>query len=571
MFKRLLPTFGATLALPGVIVVAGLAVAGSAGACPTPETSTTSSTTSASSSTPVPDGRCAIDAEAYFRNYQEAELELATTTASPSGRPAQPTSDVAAEAAQPLPPMFVDEPGVLDDNTFVDAGDSVWVATEDDRESTFALDVDSGSFNVAQTFLANGYRPEPGSIRVEEWVNAFSYGDRPATDADLAVAVDAAFDPEAEARTAIVRVGVTSREISAEHRPPANLTFVVDTSGSMDIRERLGLVQSSLALLVRNLRPDDTIAIVTYGSDAHPLLEPTAVAEWPRIVEAIDALRPSGSTNMEAGLLLGYEAAREVFDPDALNVVVLASDGVANQGVTDPRVLSDEISQAGDEGIHLVTVGYGMGNYNDHLMEQLADHGDGFYAYVDTFHEAVDVFVDNLTPTLTVVAEEAKIQVVFDEHVVSRYRLIGYENRALDDSQFSDDTVDAGELGAGHHASAVYEVELVAAPTTGVSEVTEIAEVRLRWRSVESGEVIELREPLTVFDGEPSATLRLATLVAHTAEVLRGNTVVTDRGLTLEALRVEAEQLVADGVDGADEMVELISTALHAEDPVPAE
>ena len=153
---------------------------------------------------------------------------------------------------------------------------------------------------------------------------------------------------------------------------------------------------------------------------------------------------------MEAGLLLGYEAARENYDPEALNVVVLASDGVANQGVTDPEVLTDEITQAGDEGIHLVTVGYGMGNYNDHLMEQLADLGDGFYSYVDTFDEAVDLFVDDLTPTLTVVAEEAKIQVVFDEDFVTRYRLIGYENRALDDDQFRDDTVDAGELGAGH-------------------------------------------------------------------------------------------------------------------------
>ena len=235
----------------------------------------------------------------------------------------------------------------------------------------------------------------------------------------------------------------------------------------MDIRERLGLVQSSLALLVRSLRSDDTIAIVTYGDSAAPLLAPTPVAEWQRIVDAIDTLRPSGSTNIEAGLLLGYETARENYDPDALNIVVLASDGVANQGVTDPQVLTDEITQAGEEGIHLVTVGYGMGNYNDHLMEQLADLGDGFYSYVDTFNEAVELFVENLTPTLTVVAEEAKIQVVFDDDIVARYRLIGYENRALDDDQFRDDTVDAGELGAGHQASALYEVELASRGASG--------------------------------------------------------------------------------------------------------
>ena len=493
--------------------------------------------------------------------YQQGMMEMSTTAMPAPGGDA--SSEVAMEIAEPLPPIAIDEPGVLDDNTFVDSGDSLWVATGDDRESTFALDVDTGSFDVAQVFLANGFRPEPDSIRVEEWVNAFSYGDAPATDADLAVTAESS--STGDDGTAIVRVGVTSRQLPDDARPPANITFVIDTSGSMDIRERLGLVQSSLALLVRSLGPADTIAIVTYGDSALPLLPPTPVAEWPRIVDAIDALEPGGSTNMEAGLLLGYEAARENYDPAAVNVVVLASDGVANQGVTDPQVLTDEITQAGDEGIHLVTVGYGMGNYNDHLMEQLADRGDGFYSYVDTFPEAVELFVENLTPTLTVVAEEAKIQVVFDDDVVTRYRLIGYENRALDDDQFTDDTVDAGELGAGHQASALYEVEL--AP--GASADAVAADVRLRWRSAETGEVVEVDEPLAIdAAGEPSATLRLATLVAHTAEVLRGNSVVTDRGITLDELLVDAEELAADGVDGAGEMVELISTAIHAEDPI---
>jgi Ca-activated chloride channel family protein len=566
MFKRTLPTLAAALTLTGAITVAGLAGAGTAGACPPPPSPGPPSTVPTTTTEPA--DRCAIDAEAYFRNYQVAEGEFATTTAMPSGAPA-PANAVADMAMEMPPPIVIDEPGVLDDNTFVDAGDSLWVATEDDRESTFALDVDTGSFDVAETFLANGYRPEPDSIRAEEWVNAFDYGDAAPTDSDLAIASEsAAFDAGSDARTAIVRIGVSSRQLSDEQRPPANITFVIDTSGSMDIRERLGLVQSSLALLVRSLRSDDTISIVTYGDQAWPLLDPTPVAEWPRIVAAIDALRPSGSTNMEAGLLLGYEAARRSYDPEALNVVVLASDGVANQGVTDPEVLTDQITQAGDEGIHLVTVGYGMGNYNDHLMEQLADLGDGFYSYVDTFGEAVELFVDNLTPTLTVVAEEAKVQVVFDDETVARYRLIGYENRALDDDQFSDDTVDAGELGAGHHATAVYEVELVPGAPAGDAAA---GEVRLRWRSAESGETVEVRQPLTVGDDGPSPSLRLAALVAHTAEVLRGNTVVADRGVTLESLQAEADELSAMGVDGAAEMAELISTATYAEDPIPAD
>jgi Ca-activated chloride channel homolog len=567
MFRRSVPLIVANLALGGVAGVSALSSEASGASCPPPDV-----TEPADSHPPTsgvePDGRCAIDAEAYYLEYREAAGDLAATTARPTtAAPTVGAVDMAMEVgiAEPVPPIVVDEPGVLDDNTFVDAGDSLWVETDSDRESTFALDVDTGSFNVAQQFLANGYRPEPESIRAEEWVNAFTYGDPPATGADLALHIESGFDDETS-RTALVRVGVTTREISDEDRPAANITFVIDTSGSMDIRERLGLVKASLALLVQNLRTDDTIAIVTYGDDAHPVLPPTPVAEWPQIVDAIDALQPSGSTNMEAGLLLGYEQARQSYDADALNVVVLASDGVANQGVTDPDVLTDEITMSGEEGIHLVTVGYGMGNYNDHLMEQLADLGDGFYAYVDTFAEAVDLFVDDLTPTLTVVAEEAKIQVVFDANVVARYRLIGYENRNLDDDQFTDDTVDAGELGAGHQVSAVYEVEL----TDGTTGGSAFGEVHLRWRSTESGEVVELRQPVSVSEfTDTSESLRFASLVAHTAEVLRGNSIVAERGITLGDLLGEAEALDDEGVDGAGEMVELISTAIHAADPTP--
>ena len=458
----------------------------------------------------------------------------------------------------------IDEPGVLDDNTFVDAGDSLWVATDDDRESTFALDVDTGSFNVAQTFLADGYRPEPDSIRPEEWINAFAYGDEPATDTDLAVNVESSTTGD---DTAIVRVGVTSRQLADDARPPANITFVIDTSGSMDIRERLGLVQSSLALLVRSLRHDDTIAIVTYGDVATPCAAADAgvrVAAHRRR-DRRPAARAAARTWRPA-CCSATTPARENYDPEALNVVVLASDGVANQGVTDPEVLTDEITQAGDEGIHLVTVGYGMGNYNDHLMEQLADLGDGFYSYVDTFDEAVELFVDDLTPTLTVVAEEAKIQVVFDEDIVTRYRLIGYENRALDDDQFRDDSVDAGELGAGHQVSALYEIEL--AP--GASADTVVADVRLRWRSTETGDVIEVDEPLAIdVDGDLSGSLRLATLVAHTAELLRGNIVVTERGVTLDELLAEATTSTTRASTVPDEMVELIADGDQRRGPRP--
>ena len=278
--------------------------------------------------------------------------------------------------------------------------------------------------------------PDPASIRVEEWVNAFDYDDPAPTDGPVGVTVETAAAPHTDDGTQLVRIAVDTATIADADRPPANITFVIDTSGSMDIRDRLGLVQSSLALLVQHLRDDDTIAIVTYGDEATPVLAPTKVADAERIIAAIDELGPGGSTNMEAGLLLGYEQARAAFDPAALNVVVLASDGVANVGSTDPTVLTEQITKAGEEGIHLVTVGYGMGNYNDHLMEQLADQGDGFYSYVDTFEEAERLFVDDLTPTLTVVAKDAKAQVRFDPATVAvvpaaRLREPGPRRRAV--------------------------------------------------------------------------------------------------------------------------------------------
>ncbi|CAN5613592.1 VWA domain-containing protein [soil metagenome] len=519
---------------------------------------------------------CDTDAQTYVDDYPEFQPGDETLNASALPPSAPATGDMAEEGSpvvgpiEPPPPPI--EPGILDDNTFVDAGDSLWVETVSDRESTFALDVDTGSWNVAQSLLADGYRPVADSIRAEEWVNAFDYGDPPATGGVLAVTVEAgrpmtiADQPD----TAVVRVGVQSQVLDDAERPAAHITFVVDTSGSMDIRERLGLVKSSLTLLVQNLRPDDTIAIVTYGDSASPLLSPTPVRDCERIIDAIDSMSPGGSTNLESGLLLGYDQARESFDADAVNVVVLASDGVANVGVTDAVELTDEITQAGEDGIHLVTVGFGMGNYNDHLMEQLADMGDGFHAYVDDFAEAKRLFVDDLTPTLVVVAEQARIQVVFDPDVVTDYRLIGYENRMLDDEQFSDDTVDAGEIGAGHQVSAVYEVRLAPAPTE-VATVT-AGQVRLRWADPSTGEFTEIDtdlviDPTLLAESEGSDSLRLAATVAATAEVLRGSSVVTERGITLDELSAEAHALDDAGVESADALADFIDLELVTADP----
>ncbi|MET0458867.1 MAG: von Willebrand factor type A domain-containing protein [Ilumatobacteraceae bacterium] len=503
-----------------------------------------------------------IDPRSYMTEYREGEMETSAMPRPSAGTGGDMATSTGAPMATTVPQPPV--PGPFEDNVFVDGGDSTFVATADDAESTFGLDVDTGSWTVGQALMSEGALPDPASIRVEEWINAFDYGD-PAPAADgLAVVVETGDAPRADDGTRLVRIGISTADLADADRPPANLTFVIDTSGSMDIRERLGLVKASLALLVDTLHDDDTIAIVTYGDDARPVLAPTAVADAERIIAAIDELGPGGSTNMEAGLLLGYEQARDAFRPDALNVVVLASDGVANVGVTDPTVLTDQITQAGEEGIHLVTVGYGMGNYNDHLMEQLADQGDGFYAYVDTFEEAERLFVEDLTPTLTVAAGDAKAQVVFDPAVVGSYRLIGYENRMLDDEEFRDDTVDAGELGRGHGVTALYEVRLAdrdrVAPLAGAPLAAQLGEVRLRWTGPGSGAVEELAAPIPMTTDTTDA-FRLAATVAQFAELLKGNADVAGRGTTLDDLAADVAPLVAAEVPGAADLASAIDQA----------
>ena len=281
------------------------------------------------------------------------------------------------------------------------------------------------------------------------------------------------------------------------------------------------------------------------------------------ILDAIDRLRPGGSTNLEAGLRTGYELADDAFVRDGINRVILASDGVANVGVTDPDQLARMIRDDADRGIHLVTVGFGMGNFNDVTMEQLADQGDGFYAYVDNEDEAERLFEDELTSTLLTIAKDAKIQVEFDEDVVEAYRLIGFENRGVLDSDFRDDDVDAGELGAGHQVTAIYEIEL----ERGVSldDRDDIGEVFLRWEDPESGEVIEIDEDIDLRDVEERWTdtaddFQLATVVAVFAELLRDNPYADQ--VDFDDLVDEADRLADDmNLREVDDLADLIQFA----------
>lgn len=410
------------------------------------------------------------------------------------------------------------------DLTFFDNhGVNPRVDTQDDALSTFAVDVDTGSYTIGRRWLTDGFVPDKDSVRVEEYVNFFDYGYQAPGDGVFAIHLEGGPTPFTDNdRYQLLQIGIQSRVVADEDRKPANLTFVIDVSGSMNRQDRLETVKDSLALLVGELGPSDQVGIVVYGSRGRVILEPTAVEDERDILRAIDSLRAEGSTNAAEGLVLGYQLARKAYTEGAINRVILASDGVANVGNTGSDSILAEIKEAAGDGIQLVTVGFGMGNYNDVLMEQLADDGDGFYAYVDDLKEAERLFVDDLTGTLQTVAIDTKVQVRFNEDAVERWRLVGFENRAIDDDDFRDDTVDAGEIGSGHSVTALYEIRLA----EGVEPGAELATVTLRWEDPDTGDVHELNRSITAHAlagayADTSDTFRLAATVAAYAEVLR--------------------------------------------------
>jgi Ca-activated chloride channel family protein len=408
--------------------------------------------------------------------------------------------------------------------TFEDPGVNPFVDPDEDNQSTFGLDVDTASYTVARRFIDDGFLPDPASVRVEEYVNYFEQGYEPPEDETFAIVADGGPSPFLAEDEVLLRVGLKAREVADRSRPPASLTFVIDVSGSMAREDRLGLVKESLTLLVDELRRDDRVGIVVYGSQARVVLVPTSARDAGTILDAIDSLHPEDSTNAEAGLRLGYEMARESFREEAINRVVLASDGVANVGATDAETILRRIRDDAEAGIQLVSVGFGMGNFNDALLEQLADDGDGFYAYVDDIDEARRLFVDDLTGTLQSVALDARVQVEFEPDVVEAYRLVGFENRAIDDDQFRDDEVDAGAIGAGHEVTALYALRL----SGEHGDDGRIGTVSLRWTEPETQRAVEIDHHVDLADlaGSFRATdpaFQLDAIVAATAERFRGS------------------------------------------------
>jgi Ca-activated chloride channel family protein len=476
----------------------------------------------------------------------------------------------------PCPPPMAHGGSVPPNGEDVDAmffknyGVNPFIDTEDDHLSTFAMDVDTASYTLARGYLHDGHLPPNDAVRVEEFVNYFKYGYPAPKKDDFAVYSEASpwqfgtgrpfGSAQGRQNSYLLRLGLKARQISEENRKPAILTFVIDVSGSMSREDRLGLVKKSLRLLIDNLKPDDKIGIAVYQTRGRKVMDYKGLVEKDDILAIIDFLTAGGSTNAEEGIRIGYEMAEKAFKQGYINRVILCTDGVANEGQTSSADILKVIKEKADKGITLSAIGFGMGNYNDVLLEQLGDKGNGHYAYVDTIAEAKRIFEENLTGTLQLIAKDAKIQVDFNPDVVRSYRLIGYENRDVPDEKFRDDKYDGGEVGAGHSVTALYEIKL------WPEKKGKIATTYVRYKNAETSAVTEFKSEFNTsqlnrcFDYS-SKQFRLAATVAEFAEILRNS--YWAKGATLEPVLQQAQTLAGEFKGDADviELVDLVSKA----------
>ncbi len=432
------------------------------------------------------------------------------------------TQDSGAPASTPPPPQGVDLGAAAVDSSphntesYDSLEESRFLTVGESPLSTFSIDVDTASYANVRRFLNSGSLPRVGAVRIEELINYFPYQYTPPLGNDpFAVNAEVAacpWKPEHQ----LVRIGLKGRVVDHAERPPCQLVFLIDVSGSMESQNKLPLVKRSLSALVASLDAHDRIAIVTYAGSTRVALPSTSAREKHTLITAMESLGSGGSTNGAGGIQLAYRTARENFIKEGVNRVVLCTDGDFNVGTTDASSLVQLIEKEAQTGVSLSVLGFGMGNYQDDRMEKLADHGDGNYAYIDTYAEARKVLVEQLTGTLITIAKDVKIQVEFNPAEVQAYRLLGYENRVLAAQDFRNDQKDAGEVGAGHTVTALYEVvpqgvdftapEIASskyqkpAQTTKAAQTGELMNVRIRSQPPTGGEATEREFPIAKLD-----------------------------------------------------------------------
>ncbi|MDI3401681.1 VWA domain-containing protein [Pseudomonas sp. V88_4] len=438
--------------------------------------------------------------------------------------------------------------------------------------STFSADVDTGAYANVRRLLNQGRLPPEGAVRLEEMVNYFPYDYAlPSDGSPFGVTTELAASPW-NPHTRLLRIGIKASDRAVAELAPANLVFLVDVSGSMDRPEGLPRVKSTLKLLVDQLREQDRVSLVVYAGESSVVLEPTSGREKAKIRTAIEQLTAGGSTAGASGIELAYQMAQQAFIPKGINRILLATDGDFNVGISDFDSLKQMAVDKRKTGISLTTLGFGVDNYNEHLMEQLADAGDGNYAYIDNLREARKVLVDQLGSTLAVVAKNVKLQVEFNPAQVSEYRLLGYENRALKREDFSNDKVDAGEIGAGHTVTALYEIvptgekgwlePLRYGKTDAVvsEKKGELAMLRVRYQKPEGGKSLLIERPIASQVAPASEDLRFAAAVAAFSQQLKDGRYTGDFSL-------KDTEALARGARGDDrfglrnEFVQLVALA----------
>ncbi len=413
--------------------------------------------------------------------------------------------------------------------------------------STFSIDVDTASYGFVRRALNAGHVPPADAVRVEELMNYFNYDyARPET-------AEPPFQPTVtvlpslwNAEHKLIHIAIKGYELKSAERPRANLVFLIDVSGSMQPADRLPLVKNSLKLLLDNLKPDDTVGIVTYASGSGVALEPTKVSDKGKIIAAIEALGAGGSTAGAQGIEDAYRLIESNFDKTAVNRVILATDGDFNVGVSDHNQLKSMIERKRDSGIFLSILGVGQGNYNDQLMQTLAQNGNGTAAYIDTLNEARKVLVEEASSTLFPIAKDVKIQVEFNPAEVAEYRLVGYETRALRREDFNNDKIDAGDVGSGHAVTAIYDITPVGAKKlvdelrygapaamdakpapAATAKPGELGFLKLRYKLPKEDKSRLIEVPIRTADMLPSidkasADVRFSTAVASFGQMLKG-------------------------------------------------
>lgn len=456
-------------------------------------------------------------------------------------------------------------------------------ATAEEPVSTFSIDVDTASYAVVRDYLNDCTLPPQDAVRIEEMINYFDYAYALPDSMDEPFATRVQVTPNPwNPQTQLMHVSVQGYELTPTERPRANLVFLIDVSGSMNSPDKLPLAVQAMHLLVDELDPDDTVAIVVYAGAAGAVLEPTQARDARQIHQALDRLSAGGSTAGGAGLALAYDLATRNFDADAVNRVMLLTDGDFNVGVTQDERLEDFVARKRDSGIYLSVMGFGRGNYNDAMMQTIAQAGNGTAAYIDSRAEARRMLVEESSSALFPIANDVKIQVEFNPGLVAEYRLIGYETRMLERSDFNNDAVDAGEVGSGHAVTAIYEIAAPGsegalleplrygtAPAVPTDLSSEYGLLRLRYKHPGEDESALIERPITVSDAvgdfaDADQETRFSIEVAGFAQMLRGDPYIRE-GYGYDQILAQASQALGpDEFGHRDEFLELVRIARYA-------